>query len=112
MIDDNRVRFEPSPPGKWINSLWTVYVRVRLRRMSDGAEVEYECACGYPAGHDGDLSTPEFMFSSDGNYGCDCNRHLFFERALGNDPNCGSHPCSGAEAEAYKIVAPKWLADV
>ncbi|MCK4500745.1 hypothetical protein KAU11_09605 [Candidatus Babeliales bacterium] len=32
---------------------------------------------------------------SDGNYSCACNRHLFFERAIGNEPDdddvkCGS----------------------
>jgi hypothetical protein len=33
----------------------------------------------------------EYMWT-DGNFGCDCNRHLFFERAIGNEPDdaeCG-----------------------
>jgi hypothetical protein len=39
----------------------------------------------------------------DGNYGCDCNRHLFFERAGGelewNETD--EHPCGD---EAYRVV--------
>ena len=29
-----------------------------------------------------------------GNYGCDCNRYLFFERAKGNDPDISDGECS------------------
>jgi hypothetical protein len=36
---------------------------------------------------------------SDGNYGCDCNRHLFFERAAGHEPN---EDCECGE-EAYML---------
>lgn len=35
--------------------------------------------------------TVEFLWS-DGNYGCDCNRSLFFNRALGLED--GDHQCS------------------
>ena len=37
----------------------------------------------------------------DGNYGCDCNRHLFFERANGVEPNdekCGDEKYSALYA--------------
>lgn len=34
---------------------------------------------------------------ADGNYSCDCNRHLFFERAAGNEPEWDSGAC-GDEA--------------
>lgn len=36
-------------------------------------------------------SHSHFMWT-EGNYGCDCNRHLFFERAKGREPDddeCG-----------------------
>ena len=47
-----------------------------------------------------DLPGASFMWT-DGNYACDCNRHLFFCRAVGEDeekdePKCGS--------EVYSLV--------
>ena len=42
----------------------------------------------------------DYMYT-DGNYGCDCNRHLFFEQALGNDPQ-EHFPCG--DRVAYTIV--------
>lgn len=42
---------------------------------------------------------------TDGNFGCDCNRALFFARA-GKEPDpeikCG---------HTYRVVAPRWLTD-
>lgn len=32
-------------------------------------------------------------FWSDGNFGCDCNRHIVFETAKGNDPDAEDCPC-------------------
>lgn len=34
-----------------------------------------------------------FMWT-EGNYSCDCNRYLFFERAKGNNPNWDDGECS------------------
>ena len=31
---------------------------------------------------------------SDGNYGCDCNRRLFLDRAQGREVEVGAYPCS------------------
>lgn len=84
---------------------WMVRVQIRLRRASDGAEVELDGSCGYPADEDGDVSGPRYMWAF-GNYACDCNRHLFFERALGNEPD--DETCGHG---AYEVVAPQWLAD-
>ena len=36
----------------------------------------------------------------DGNYGCDCNRHIFFEGALGRDVDWDDCPCGN---ELYAI---------
>lgn len=38
---------------------------------------------------------------SEGNFACDCNRHLFFEHAAGNEP-AESHEC-GSVAYSVKI---------
>lgn len=41
----------------------------------------------------------EFMWT-DGNYGCDCNRHLFFNRAKGIEPE-DARPCG---EERYSVL--------
>jgi hypothetical protein len=41
----------------------------------------------------------EFMWT-EGNYSCDCNRHLFFERAIGNEPE-EDMPCGNT---LYKAI--------
>lgn len=50
-------------------------VNVEIRRNSDGVVRIYK----------DDHWLSDFIWS-DGNYACDCNRHLFFERAGGVDP--------------------------
>lgn len=45
--------------------------------------------------------TGDYMWA-DGNYSCDCNRHLFFERADGAEPNWDDGIC-GDEAFAVRI---------
>lgn len=52
-------------------------IDVTIRREVDGLERVYRDT----AIRDG----WEWQWS-EGNYGCDCNRHLFFERAGGSDP--------------------------
>ena len=42
---------------------------------------------------DGDYDW-EWMWT-EGNYGCDCNRFLFFERAGGNNPDLDDCPSCG-----------------
>ena len=40
---------------------------------------------------------------ADGNYSCDCNRHLFFERAVGNEPEWNEGGECGDERYAVRI---------
>lgn len=40
---------------------------------------------------------------SEGNYSCDCNRKLFFERAQGNEPDDTNTPCS-FDKNRYEII--------
>ena len=40
----------------------------------------------------------------EGNYSCDCNRELFFERARGNDPDLDDVRCSDGRFTVTKIV--------
>lgn len=35
----------------------------------------------------------DYYLWTDGNYSCDCNRLLFFERAAGNDPDLEEGKC-------------------
>lgn len=61
-------------------------VTVRIRRTADGKTVEYG---------DSLYTTPDYdglFVWTDGNYQCDCNRHLFFQRSLGLEDDDG--PCS------------------
>jgi len=85
---------------------WKVYVKVRLRRVSDGREIEVDDSVPHPADHEGDVSGPRFMWSA-GNYACDCNRHLFFQRALGEMPD-DDVVCSH---DRYEVVAPAWIVE-
>ncbi len=67
-----------------------VAVNVHIRRNADGVVRVYPFPeYGWDDDPDG---ASEFMWS-DGNYGCDCNRSLFFARSVGedDDPNrvCG-----------------------
>lgn len=89
------------PPYKY-----RIFVDVTIRRVRDQAEVTHVDTAGYPAHDEEDVGGPIFMWS-EGNYSCDCNRHLFFERAYGNEPDLDEHGCSDG---AYVVTAPAWLA--
>lgn len=52
-------------------------INVEMRRNSDGKIAKYTDGCEWDSGYD-------FMWSF-GNYSCDCNRYLFFMRAVGED---------------------------
>ena len=104
VVFGTKVNGVPNPVG---TSTASVFVNLRLRRTSDALEVDVIDDVGYPADDVHDLDGVRFMWS-DGNYGCDCNRHLYFERALGNDPELG-RVCS---RRMYRVVAPDWLAEV
>lgn len=41
---------------------------------------------------------------ADGNYSCDCNRHLFFERSSGNDPEVDSGTCGDQVAYSLRVT--------
>lgn len=53
---------------------------------------------------DGDQSPGDYMYS-EGNYSCDCNRHLFFHRANDVEPE-DDRPC-GDEAYSLNLENPK-----
>ena len=42
---------------------------------------------------------------TDGNYGCDCNRHLAFERAVGNNEFIKA-PCGEGAYSILKAILP------
>lgn len=68
--------------------------RVRITEKKTGREVTIEDDFG---------PVPYFMWT-DGNYGCDCNRFLFFERALGHDPDFGDCPPCGEELYEAEVL--------
>lgn len=64
---------------------------ITIRRNADGAERTYT------DDSDVDDCLLDFMWG-DGNYCCDCNRALFFNRAAGEDDP--DHPCGTSEFQA------------
>jgi hypothetical protein len=42
---------------------------------------------------------------TEGNYGCDCNRYLFAERSIGNDPDWDDHEVRPCGHERYELVS-------
>lgn len=69
-------------------------VTITLRRNADGATADV-------TDQSSDWDEAGFIWT-DGNYGCDCNRYLFFERAHGRDPDFDDGECGDT---AYSIVA-------
>jgi len=47
---------------------------------------------------------------AEGNYGCDCNRHLLWHRAVGIDPIDDVIPCRGSLYDIVKIVTKAGVA--
>lgn len=90
-----------------------IEVDVTLRRVSDGVERVCVGRCGFQIDAPGSESEDEAIDAAiyqwtEGNYGCDCNRGLFFSRADPDEEFMGSVCSHGA----YRIVAPTWLAEL
>lgn len=94
----NRVKMSPPHDcGKWVK------IDVHLLRVSDGVERVYHTD-GILEDDDETLST--FIWR-DGNFACDCNRQLFFERAGGEsiEYEDGEPECSDGQYIVW-IVNP------
>jgi hypothetical protein len=69
--------------------------RVNLTHIPSNQTVEFDDTWGYPDYIRGeDWETDPVFIWTDGNYGCDCNRHIFFNKdGLNNinyeDVECG-----------------------
>ena len=74
-----------------------VKVFAEIRREADGVVRRYEEPFEWHGG-----SYPDYIWA-EGNYSCDCNRHLFFQRAAG-EPDGDDYPC-GDELYTVRIVA-------
>lgn len=42
----------------------------------------------------------------EGNYACDCNRHLFFEKSIGNNPVTSNVECGDSKYTAIEAIFP------
>ena len=73
---------------------YTIYIR----RNSDGEIRPYHEP--YYSWEDG-----QDCMWSDGNYGCDCNRHLFFVRS-GGEVNCDDAPCGTTAYSISRVELP------
>ena len=47
-----------------------------------------------------------FYLWREGDYSCDCNRHLFFEEACGHDVDFDDHACGEGEYAAIVVELP------
>ena len=80
----------------------TVWVDVQIRHNATGEVRTIRQWMIYDP-EDGD--TPSDYMYSDGNYSCDCNRHLFFHRANGAEPD---EDCAcGEVVYSVNLVNPK-----
>jgi len=77
---------------------WLLPVTVSLTRITDNKTVEYSTELYQTADYDG-----TFIWE-DGNYSCDCNRYLFFQRAL-DEPEDEDFECSDGK---YRV---DWIKD-
>jgi len=80
-----------------------VFVEI-VARIRKNATREVREKEGYLAFHEGDNLPYEFIWT-DGNYCCDCNRELFFERAKGNE-DFDQEQCSEGRF-SVNLVNPK-----
>lgn len=79
-----------------IDSKYLNYTAV-IRRVSDGAERITVHNIPWYDDYDGG----SWFYWTEGNYGCDCNRYLSFERAGGSDPAIDDAVCGRG---AYLVV--------
>lgn len=91
----------------------TLSITITLRRASDGVERTYTDHW-YPfdparEGRDEMLRGMHYQWL-DGNFGCGCNRKVFFARA-GDEDDPEDPSCDNAGDERIAIVAPGWLTD-
>lgn len=97
--------FLPYDGPKDNHPIWkhpTVWVDVQIKHNATG-EVHTERQWMIFDPEDGETPS-DFMFA-EGNYACDCNRHLFFHRAVGVEPE-DDRPCGG-DAYSVNLVNPK-----
>ena len=79
-----------------------VWVDVQLRR-NDSGEIRVKRNWMIFDPEDGEQ--PNTFMYEEGNYACDCNRHLFFHRANGVEPD-DERPC-GDTAYSVNLINPK-----
>lgn len=77
-----------------------IKVIVKIKNNNTGEVRKFEDELNF----DEETNTPSTWMWEEGNYSCDCNRSLFFNRA-GNEDD-GNHECSEGEfsANIYNIV--------
>jgi hypothetical protein len=77
-----------------------------IRRNSDGKVVCHAHDLSLRDGSALDAGDVSYMWLDGGNYSCDCNRYLFFERAEGRDPEWNEGVCGETDYSVLKIEMP------
>ncbi len=70
---------------------------VAIKQKSTGVVREYRDDSGWDEGREYDWT--------EGNHGCDCNRHMCFQRAAGEAPSW-DFPCDGEEYSVLYVRLP------
>jgi hypothetical protein len=77
----------PASIGDVTDDTWTP-IDVHIRRVADGLVRVYS-PIDWGWWNDGS----DYQWGVDGNFGCDCNRYLFFQRAA-DEEEADERPCS------------------
>jgi hypothetical protein len=78
----------------------TIQAYLDIRRNADGVVRRHPSTWEWDADGEG---SPDYIWR-DGNYGCDCNRHLFFIRCFGN-PAVYEHTGCGETRYSVRLTA-------
>lgn len=84
--------------GRWFDA------DVRIRDTLFGEERVYQTTEVDWLEHDSTPAGWSPYIWAEGNYSCDCNRRLFFERAAGNDPDPRSGACTDGRFVVLSIT--------
>lgn len=88
-LDSWELYVDPAPTGHPIERMTRVKILVDIRLCFTGETRRFE---DYAVVQDRDVDHPNVFGWSEGNYACDCNRHLFFARAGGREAE-DDQPC-------------------
>lgn len=77
--------------------------KASIRHNATGEVREYVCNWDW---FKNDPESGDYFWWTEGNSSCDCNRFLYFERAIGNDPDLDDATCSDGKYSVLYVELP------